>query len=348
MEMKIKMKNILIACLLSILVFSVGCGSNTNADINSVRIAHFPNITHSQALLQKSDDQSFILRDKAGKEIPTEWKSFNAGPAEVEALLAGEVDIGYIGPGPALNAFAKSKGDVVIIAGVTNAGAILVARPDLIEMDLKAVLANHKIAVPQFGNTQDLCLRNLLEQNNLQDTAKGGTVEIVQAENPDIKTLLEQKSIDAAFVPEPWGARLVNEVGARIVLDEKGVWRNGEYTTAVVVVRKEFLQKHADLVEAFLKNHVEATLKMQQDLDKNKAIVNQQIAALTKKSLPEKVLDDAFARMAVTYNPQKDSVVDMAEMAFKAGFSREKIDTSTIFQLEILNKVLKEKGLNEI
>lgn len=340
------MRKIFIISLMVSVLFA-GCGNNTQ-EISKVRIAHFPNITHSQALLQRSDEKQTILINKDGKNIPIEWKSFNAGPAEVEALLAGEVDIGYIGPGPALNAYAKSKGDVVIIAGATDAGAILVARPDLGVKELKAVLENHKIAVPQFGNTQDLCLRSILEQHGLKDTSKGGTVEVVQAANPDIKTLLEQKSIDAAIVPEPWGARLVNETGAKVVLDEKAVWRNGEYTTAVVVVRKEFLQEHADLVETFLRNHVDATLSMQKEADKNKKVVNQQIAALTQKSLSNKVLDDAFSRMTATYDPQKSSVEEMAEMTFEAGFARKKIDTKGIFQTELLNKILKEKGLQEI
>lgn len=343
------MKKKYIGCFLLSMLFLSGCASLSKNDaVSAVKIANFPNITHAQALLIRADGDGQTLKDKHGKDIPMEWKSFNAGPAEVEALLADEIDIGYIGPGPAINAVTKSKGAVVIIAGSTNAGAILVARQDLPVSDIKGVLENHKVAVPQFGNTQDLCLRNLLQENNLQDSAKGGTVEVVQAQNPDIKTLLEKKEIDAALVPEPWGARLVNEAGARIILDDKAVWRNGEYTTAVVVVRKEFLQKHPDLVEAFLRKHVEATLQIRQDQEKNRAVVNRQIELLTQKALSDQVLTDAFARMETTYNPQEDSVQEMASMAYKAGFLRQEADIRKFFDLTILQKILSEKNLAPI
>lgn len=337
----------------SILFFSVcailtGCASPNQEKISAVKIANFPNITHSQALLLRTDGKMPQLTDKNNKSIPVEWKTFNAGPSEVEALLAGEVDIGYIGPGPAINAFVKSKGDVVIIAGATDAGAVLISKKSLVEKDVKKLLDGRKIAVPQFGNTQDLCLRNLMEQQGLKDTAKGGTVEVVQAANPDIKTLLEQGDIDAALVPEPWGARLINEIGANIVLDYQGIWRNGNYTTAVVVVRKDFLTKHPDLVENFLKEHVKATLAINQDLAANKLVINKKIGELTQKTLSENVLYDSFQRLKVTYDPQAQSVIEMADMAQKAGFLREKPNMQGLFELTILNKVLQAQGLEPV
>ncbi|MEL7634743.1 aliphatic sulfonate ABC transporter substrate-binding protein [Sporomusa sphaeroides] len=325
-----------------------GCSTNTENKNIKVRLANFPNITHSQSLLLRTDGKMEPLIDKNNKSVSVEWKTFNAGPAEVEALMAGEVDIGYIGPGPAINAFVKSKGDIMIIAGATDAGAILVSRENLVERDVKKLLDGRKIAVPQFGNTQDLCLRNLLEQNGLKDTAKGGTVEVVQIENPDIKTLLEKGDIDAALVPEPWGARLVNEIGANIVLDYKDIWRNGDYTTAVIVARKDFLTQYPDLVEAFLEQHVKATLAINQNLAANKQIINKKIGELTQKTLSESVLNGAFQRLKVTYDPQTQSVIEMADMAKAAGFLREKPNMQGIFDLAILNKVLQAQNLEPV
>ncbi len=104
-----------------------GCGSGSNSkasDNITVHIGFFPNITHSQALVGK-ENKSF---EKAfGNNTKVEWKQFNAGSSEIEAVLAGAVDIGYIGPGPAINGYTKSKGDVQIIAGSTD--AVLVPEP---------------------------------------------------------------------------------------------------------------------------------------------------------------------------------------------------------------------------
>ena len=95
------------------------CGGG-EAATNEVRVAYFPNITHAQALYMK--DQG-IFEKALGDEYSVKWTAFNAGPAEVEALFAGEIDLGYIGPVPAINANVKSHGDVIIIANACDAGA---------------------------------------------------------------------------------------------------------------------------------------------------------------------------------------------------------------------------------
>lgn len=330
--------------------FLTACGTQ-NGSANSgankdteVRIGYFPNITHSQALIGKANGS---FQKAIGDSNKIEWKQFNAGPAEIEALFAGAVDIGYIGPGPAINGYTKSKGDITIIAGATNAGAILVSRKDLPIKHVKE-LSGKKVAVPQFGNTQDLSLRNLLQANDLKDTTKGGTVEVRQANNPDIKTLLDKGEIDAALVPEPWGSTLVKDIQANVVLDYNQVWREGNYTTAVVVVRTQFLEDHPDIVENFLKNHVELTNYINKNKEEAKQTVNAQITELTKKPLSKEILDAAFDRLTITHNPEKDSILELVTLSVNTGFIKEKPDTTDLVNLNILNKVLREKGMSEI
>ncbi|MEG6584697.1 aliphatic sulfonate ABC transporter substrate-binding protein [Dendrosporobacter sp. 1207_IL3150] len=338
--------------ILSLVIMSaslgiLGCSTDTKSvggPVSKVRVAHFPNITHSQALIGRAEGQ---FQKGLGDATTVEWKSFNAGPAEIEAFFAGEVDLGYIGPGPAITGYAKSRGDIQIIAGATDAGAILVTRKDLVLNNVEE-LSGKKIAVPQFGNTQDLSLRHILQQHGLKDTTKGGSVEIRQADNPDIKTLLDKGEIDAAIVPEPWGSRLINEVKANVLLDYDQVWREGKYTTAVVIARTEFIENHPDVVEKFLKAHVELTDYINKNPEQASATVNAQIKDLTGKPIPADVLKAAFGRLKVTYDPEKDSVVDFTDLSLKAGFIKEKPDLKGLFNLKLLNKVLKEKGLNEI
>ncbi|MBU3111097.1 aliphatic sulfonate ABC transporter substrate-binding protein [Clostridium lacusfryxellense] len=330
---------------ISVLGGLAGCSSKkSEGNAVNVRIGYFPNITHSQALVVR-DQGSF--QKAIGTENKIDWKLFNAGPAEVEALFAGAIDIGYIGPGPAINAYAKSKGDIQIIAGATDAGAIFVSKKGVVIKDLKD-LSGKKIAVPQFGNTQDLTLRKILSDNGLKDKTKGGTVEVRQAANADILSLLQKGEIDAALVPEPWGSRLIKEAGANVILDYKEVFRDGKYTTAVVVVRAEFQKDHPEIVENFIKNHVEVTEYINKNPDKAKEIVNKQITELTKKSIAKDVLDAAFARLTVTNDPENDSVLEFVKSSVNEGFLKSDPDTKDLFNLTILNKVLKEKGLEQI
>ena len=330
---------------ISIIGGLTGCSSKkSESEVVNVRVGYFPNITHSQALVGRAQGS---FQKSIGTASKIDWKVFNAGPAEVEALFAGAIDIGYIGPGPAINAYAKSKGDIQIIAGATDAGAIFVSKKGVVIKDLKD-LSGKKIAVPQFGNTQDLTLRKLLSDNGLKDKTKGGTVEVRQAANADILALLQKGEIDAALVPEPWGSRLIKEAGANIILDYKEVFRDGKYTTAVVVVRSEFLKDHPQIVENFIKNHVEVTDYINKNPDKAKDIVNKQITELTKKSIATDVLDAAFKRLTVTNDPEKDSVLEFVKASVNEGFLKSEPDTKDLFNLTILNKVLKEKGLDQI
>ena len=322
-----------------------GCSSEKveNDNVN-VRVGYFPNITHSQALVGRAQGS---FQKAVGKKNKIDWKLFNAGPAEIEALFAEAIDIAYIGPGPAINGYEKSKGDIQIIAGVTDAGAIFVSKKGVVIKDLKD-LSGKKIAVPQFGNTQDLTLRNILSQNGLKDKTKGGTVEIMQAANADILSLMQKGDIDAALVPEPWGSILVKEAKANIILDYKEIFRKGKYTTAVVVVRAEFLKNHPQIVENFIRNHVDVTDYINENPDMAKKIVNKQITELTKKGIPNDVLDAAFKRLTITNNPEKDSVLDFVKYSVYEGFLKLEPDTKELFNLSILNKVLKEKGQDQI
>ncbi|AGK99062.1 aliphatic sulfonate ABC transporter substrate-binding protein [Clostridium pasteurianum] len=315
--------------------------SNTTGSkpLDTVRIAYFPNITHSQALVGMQNGQ--FQKDLGSTKI--EWKQFNAGPSEIEAFLSGAVDIGYIGPGPAINGYTKSKGDLQIIAGATDAGAVLIGKKDSAIKSVKD-LSGKKVAIPQFGNTQDLCLRFLLQENGLKDTTKGGTVQIVQADNPDIVSLLDKGSIDAALVPEPWGATIQAKSGASIILDYNQIWKQGKYSTAVVVARKEFIKDHPDVVEKFLKTHVELTDYLNKSQTEASTKVNDELNTLTKKPLDKSVLDTAFKRLTVTVNPETEATKEMIDMSVKAGFIKEKPDDKGLFDLTILNKVLKAKG----
>ena len=206
--MKRTMKVLAAAFLTVGMLFSMtACGSsdggtkNGDAKKTEVRIAYFPNITHTQALVMKNQK---TLENKWKDRCEVSWTSFNAGPAEIEELFAGEIDLGNIGPVPAVSANVKSNGDIKIISNVTNAGAVLLTGKDTNINSVKD-LAGKKVAVPQLGNTQHLCLLSLLTDNGLKTTDKGGDVTVSASSNADILNLMDNGSVDAALVPEPWG-----------------------------------------------------------------------------------------------------------------------------------------------
>src|SRR5689334_16642199 len=123
-----------------------------------IRVGHFPNITHAQALVAHtlSRQGKGWFEQRLGPGIKIEWFVYNAGPTAMEAIFANSIDLAYVGPGPALNAYSRSKGEEIrLIAGAANGGAGLVVQS---EENLKAPadFRGKKIATPQLGNTQDI------------------------------------------------------------------------------------------------------------------------------------------------------------------------------------------------
>ena len=202
----------LMAGFLTVSAVLAGCGKSSGD--KELTIGYFNNVTHAQALYMKATGS---MEEVLPDGMKVNWTAFNAGPAEVEALFAGDIDIGYIGPVPAVTANVKSKSDVKILSGVSKAGAVLVKSPES-EIQSAADLDGKTVAIPQIGNTQHLCLLKLLEDNGLSPADKGGTVNVTAVENADVMNMMDQGNIDAALVPEPWGTTLEKN-GAQIVLD---------------------------------------------------------------------------------------------------------------------------------
>jgi len=325
--MKLFGKRILAATLLITMILSLtACGEKKEGK-TAVRIAYFPNITHAQALYMKNQ-QSL---EKTWKDrCDVSWKSFNAGPAEMEAIFAGEIDLGYIGPVPALSANVKSNGDVKIISNATDAGSVLLKRKNSGIQSIKD-LSGKKVAVPQLGNTQHLCLLHLLEENGLKTTDKGGTVTINASSNADILNLIDNNSVDAALVPEPWGATIEKNGNAEILLDEKQVFQEGNYPVAVVVASSDFMEEHPDLVKEFLKAHEDASLSINQNTSEAMNIVNAEIEKATGKSIETDILETAFARMKINTKINSETVLAFAQISHKEGFINKIPEEKDVF-----------------
>lgn len=306
----VKLKNLLLIGLLTVTALcAVGCGKKSEKE-KEVHVGYFNNITHAQALLLKSEGK---IEESLGEDVNVKWTAFNAGPAEVEALFSGDIDIGYIGPVPAISANVKSKGDVVVLSGATKGGAVLVKRKG---SDIESIedLSGKVVAIPQIGNTQHLCLLKLLEENGLKPVTDGGTVTISAVANADVANTMERGDIDAALVPEPWGATLL-ENDAELLLDYDEVYYDGDYDVAVVVARKEFIEENPDIVEKFLKQHKEATEQINNEKEKSLEIINNELKESTGKSLSDDIINKAFERIGVSADINEEALNAFAELS---------------------------------
>lgn len=307
-----------------------------------VRVGAFPNITHAQAMVGKSNG---YFEKAMGPGVKIDWKGFNAGPAAIEALFAGAIDMTYIGPNPAISGYVRSNGEALrVIAGATSGGAALIVRNDA-GIQKPEDFHGKRIATPQLGNTQDVALRSWLKAHGMKPVEKGGDVKVIPLANPDQLTLFVKKELDGAWAPEPWATRLIKEGNGNLFLDERTLWPGGQFVTAHLIVSTKFLKEHPDLVKNWLRAHLELTDWINGHLPDAKKLLNAQIQKETGKALPPAVLDEAFGRMQVTADPLRNSLLNSARSAFDAGFlGRQMPDLSQLYDLTLLNQVLAEKG----
>ena len=331
------------AALLPVLAACSGGADAAARDLGpagELRLGLFANVTHAPALV--AVQEGMLVKRLGATRLTTQV--FNAGPAAVEAVFGGAIDAAYIGPNPAINAFVQSRGEAIrIIAGATSGGAALVVRPDI---NSAADLRGRTLATPQLGNTQDVALRAWLADNGMKTSKTGRGDVTIQAgtDNSTTLQLFRDGRIDGAWLPEPWVTRLVQEAGAKVLVDERTLWPQGRFVTTQLIVATDFLVEHPQTVRALLEAHVDAIQWIGKHPDQAKADVNAQIGELTGVPLPTAVLDGAWQNIELTVDPVAASLVGSAEHAVAADLIK-KPDLRGIYDLGPLNAILRARGL---
>lgn len=344
--------------LLAVAVTSCGYGSDAKKDddkkpavaagakklsADTVKIGYFPNLTHATALV--GFQEGLFQKELGGTSAKPSL--FNAGPSEIEALNAGSIDIGFIGPSPAVNGYAQTKGKSLrIIGGSASGGVKLVVNPKKIKTldDLKG----KKIATPQLGNTQDVAFLNWISEKGWKVDAQSGKgdVSVVRTDNKITPDAYKSGSLDGAWVPEPTASKLVAE-GGKVLLDERDLWPDKKFVITNIIVSQKFLTDHPDVVEAVLRGSVKTNDWITANEDKAKASANEALKALSGKALPPEVLDPAWDSIEITNDPLAATLQAEADHAVKAGLL-EKPELAGIYDLKPLNKVLAAAGRPEV
>ncbi len=338
--MKIITVGVVAAIAIAVAVVVLGTQSTNHEQENIVRVAFFPNIGHSITIVGIERE---IFSEKLGNQTTIKTRVFDSGPQVIEAMFANEIDLAYAGPSPAINGFLKSDGkSLKILAGAASGGVSLVVHPN---SGIKSPhdFSGKRIAAPQIGNTQDVSLRSFLYQNNLKPAEKGGTVYVINVVNPDIFTLFSKGELDAAWVPEPWATRLVQQLDGIRLFQEKDLWPDQKFSSAVLMVRSEFLEKHPDVVQKWVEAHVQTSDWINEHRDETEIIYNDFLKKHTGKTLPPEILHEAFSNLQITSDPIESSIYTFAERANTLGYlGREGYVLEGIFFTEPLNSVKKE------
>jgi NitT/TauT family transport system substrate-binding protein len=322
------------------------CGGASDKAASSgpvtLRLGYFPNITHATPLVGEAKG---FFKEKLGSNVTLETKQFNAGPAAIEALFSGAIDATYIGPNPTVNAWQKSKGQAIkVVAGAASGGVFFVTKPGITSPEQ---LKGKKIATPQLGNTQDVALRYWLLEHGLTSTKEGGgDVAVLPQENATAVTAFQAGAIDGAWLPEPHASKLV-AAGGRILVDERDLWPDKKFVITNLIVSTKFLKEHRDVVKKLIEGQVAANKFINSNPADAQKVISEEIGKLSGKPLDLKQVAAAWQSTTFLNDPIANSLRDGAKHAEKVGLL-EPVDLTGLYDLTLLNEVLKTDGSPEV
>ncbi|MEV5769147.1 ABC transporter substrate-binding protein [Micromonospora sp. NPDC052213] len=308
----------------------------------TLRLGYFPNITHAPAVVGV---EKGIFAEKLGTGVTLETKTFNAGPAAIEAIFSGALDATYIGPNPTVNAFSKSKGEAVrVVSGAASGGVALVVKPGITSVEH---LRGRKIATPQLGNTQDVAIRHWLKEKGLTTTKEGGgDVKIIPQENAQTVETFGSGAIDGAWVPEPFVSRLVN-AGGKVLVDERDLWPDGKFVITNLIVSTKFLKAHPDVVKKLVEGQVAANEFVNGKPDEAQQAISDHIGKISGKPLDLKLIKQAWPTLEFTNDPIASSLKTGLDHAVAVGLTQP-VSLDGLYDLTYLNEVLKGQGKAEV
>jgi NitT/TauT family transport system substrate-binding protein len=326
--------------ILALSIFTMLVVEGSVSGETKIRVGHFPNITHAQAVIAHalSRQGKGWFEQRLGPETKIEWFVYNAGPSAMEAVFAKSIDLTYVGSGPALNAYTRSNGaEIRLIAGAANGGSGLIVQPNQ-NLKSPADFRGKKIATPQLGNTQDISCRAWLTGGGLKITQLGGDAQVIPTQNPDQLALFKEKKVDGVWTVEPWLSRLEQEASGEVIVEER------EVATTILVSSVKFLNEQRELAKKFARAHAELTDWILKNPDEAQRLIKTELLEETKSDMSPQVIAAAWKRIIFTAETPQAAVQKFMQNSVKAGFIKTAPDLSKLFQPSLLEDTNKSEA----
>jgi len=319
---------------LVLVLFTAGCtqssGTSSNATtVKDLRIGYQPS-THQMAEIT-AQNKGWYAQDLAQYGVTNVTDTvFPTGAPEMQAMLAGQIDVAYVGAAPVLSAISTGL-DAKIVAGVNTQGSDLVIRNDL---DYKGPqsLKGLKIATFQAGTIQDTLLRNWLKQNNVTPDKD---VTILGMGPGDAVTAMVAGKVDGAFLPAPSPSVIVSQGKGKTVVQSGQMYSN--HTCCVLVVSGKLIREHPEIVEQILKTNEKAVAYNENNTAEAAAIFAN--ATGTKLTDVTTSLKEWDGKWTTDPNVIVDSVIDYADIQYNLGYIKTPLTKDQLFDMSSYNKI---------
>jgi NitT/TauT family transport system substrate-binding protein len=290
-----------------------GCHARTK---DVLRLGFMTNLTHAPVIAGIASGR---LEKAVG--VAVEARSFRAGPRVLEALMGDAIDVGSAGPSAIVYTNARhGAGTLRLVAGCCSGGASFVVRPGS-QIAGWEDLRGKTLATTQIGTTQDISLRKYLHQHGYAPGDRGGDVAVTALDAATILTEMRRGALDGAWLAEPWATRLVRDLGAVRLVDERSLWPDRVFPTALVVARGDYGRRHVARMAKLADAMGEEVDRAQRLPDETRAIVGDELGRLLGKRLPDALLAEAWAYVDFTRDPLLGALDVIADDATTLGLA---------------------------
>ena len=251
-------REILILVIALAMVFALGC-IDLGEEKKTLRIGYQPS-THQIAEMVAMENgwwledlQPFGIEEVVDFEFPS-------GPPEMQAMLAGELDIAYVGTAPPITAIGQGL-EAKIVAAVQKNGSDLVIRSG-VDYTGPQSLRGLKIATFPPSSIQDTVFKKWLKDNGVEPEE----VDIKSMGPGDAITAISAGRVDGVFLPHPAPTIIEMEGNGRSVVVSGEMWPN--HACCCLVISDRLMEEEPELTEQIIKTHIKATEYINEHPDK--------------------------------------------------------------------------------
>jgi NitT/TauT family transport system substrate-binding protein len=295
-------------------------------------VGYLPSDHHAALMIANykgADGRSQSIFEKHGLTVAA--TSINTGPAILQQLAGGQIDIGLAGVVPTISAIDNDPTIKIVAAVQSNGSGIIVGKNAGISKieDLKG----KRIAIPSKGSIQDVMLRELFKKYNI-DYDKDVTVSAVVVGNQI--GAITAGSIDAAITWEPFVSTAVINNAANVLARSEDIWPN--HPCCCINTTTKMISDYPDTLTAFFLAIKEANDFIKADIKSAAKIVAASIQGDT-----EQIEEMAMPYVSFIVKPDETYIKGTETYAttMKAlGLIKKDHSRSDLFDLTLVNKTL--------
>lgn len=331
----------ILAVLITIAFLLVpGCTGPTEEEeempkgLTKLRFGYQPS-THQVAYMT-ADARGWWLEDLAPYGITSvKDNQFPTGAPEMQAMLAGEIDVAYVGAAPPISAIDQGL-DAKIVAGANIQGSDLVLANDKSyesPEDLKGLI----IATYPPSTMQPTVLRKWFIDNGI-DPDNDLTIKHMSS-SPEAVAAFSSGDVDAVFLPHPFPTIIELEGTGRIVVQSGEMWEG--HACCVVLVSGNLIREHPDIVEQIVRTHINATRYNNEHPDE----VAEIFTAKTQNpfEIANQSIEDWDGSWVSDPSAGLDSILQFAQKQYELGYTDKLLTQDELFDLSFYNKIMGEE-----